>query len=62
VTKQLRTGDPMGAVLFTAGRLRGVGRLLWGAATTRSRLRLRLALAELRGFASGLARGIGQAW
>jgi GT2 family glycosyltransferase len=62
VAKQLRTRDPLGAALFTAGRLRGIARLLVGAAAGRSRFRLRLALAELKGFGAGLVRGVGQAW
>ncbi len=62
VMKQLRTGDPLGAALCAAGRLRGIGRLLVGAVAERSRLRLRLAMAELAGFATGLARAFGQAW
>ena len=62
VAKALRTRDPLGAALFTAGRLRGIARLLVGAATDRSRFRLQLALAELKGFGAGLVRGVGQAW
>lgn len=60
--KQLRTGDPLGAILFAAGRMRGVARLVLGAAVNRSPLRLRLAIAEFRGFAAGLVRGFGQTW
>jgi GT2 family glycosyltransferase len=62
VMKALRTGDPAGAALFAAGRMRGIARLVLGAATGRSRLRLRMASAELRGFVAGLVRGLRQSW
>ena len=62
VMKQLRTGDPVGAALCAAGRLRGIGRLLVGAVAERSRLRLRLAVAEFTGFADGLKRAFGLTW
>ena len=50
------------ALLFAAGRMRGVARLVLAAAVHRSPLRLRLAIAEFRGFAAGLVRGFGQTW
>jgi GT2 family glycosyltransferase len=62
VVKQLRSRDPLGAAIFVAGRLRGIARLVLGAARARSRFRLRLAGAELRGFAAGLAKGLRQTW
>ena len=62
VVKQLRGRDPLGALLFTAGRMRGIARLVLGAVRSRSGFRLRLAGAELRGFAAGVLRGLGQSW
>jgi GT2 family glycosyltransferase len=62
VAKQLKTGDPLGAALFAAGRLRGIARVVKAALATRSPHRLALARAELRGFASGALTGLRRRW
>ena len=62
VTKQLRNGDPLGAGLLAAGRLRGILRAVLGAVADRSGFGLRLALEQLRGFAHGLALGSRRSW
>ena len=62
VAKLVRTGDPIGALLLTGGRVRGLVRRFGSAVTGRSRFRLRFAAAETRGFLTGLARGLRQSW
>jgi glycosyltransferase involved in cell wall biosynthesis len=60
--KQLRTGDPLGAMLLSAGRIRGIWKLVLGAVRSRSRYHLTLALTELKGFVRGLAAGLRRSW
>jgi GT2 family glycosyltransferase len=62
VMKQLRTGDPLGAVLIAAGRIKGILGVALSAVRDRSGFGLRLALWELRGFARGLALGSRRSW
>ena len=62
VAKLVRTRDPLGALFLTAGRVRGIGKGLLGAALGRSRFRFRLAVTELTGFAAGLGKGLRHRW
>jgi GT2 family glycosyltransferase len=62
VVKLLKTGDPLGAALFTAGRLRGIWKVARAALADRSSARLALARAELRGFLQGAATGLRRSW
>jgi GT2 family glycosyltransferase len=62
VVKQLRTGDPLGAALLTAGRLRGIWKIVKSAARSRSSARLGLARAELAGFLRGARTALRRSW
>jgi len=62
VVKQLKTGDPLGAALLTAGRLRGIWKVTRGALSGRSAPRLSLARAEFTGFVLGVKRGLRRSW
>jgi GT2 family glycosyltransferase len=62
VMKQLRTGDPLGAGLIAAGRLKGIFKVAGRAARDRSGFGLRLALQESRGFVRGLVLGLRRKW
>lgn len=62
VMKLFKTGDPAGAALFTAGRLRGIWKVARAGVARRSRRRLTLAGAELRGFMAGLLVGLRRSW
>jgi GT2 family glycosyltransferase len=60
--KHLRQGDVRGGLWLWTGALRDLVRSFASAAKHRSRLRLRIALAKLEGFASGTAKGIVRDW
>ena len=62
IVKQLRTGDPLGAAMLAAGRLRGILRIVKSAIESRSSSRLGLARAELRGFLRGVRTGLRRSW
>jgi GT2 family glycosyltransferase len=62
VVKQLRTGDPLGAAMLTAGRLRGIWKIVKSAARGRSSARLGLARAELAGFLRGARTALRRSW
>ena len=62
IVKQLKTGDPAGAALLAAARLRGIWRITRKGLATRSSLPLRRARAELGGFLRGTALGLRRSW
>jgi GT2 family glycosyltransferase len=62
VVKQLRTGDPLGAAMLAAGRLRGIWKIAKRGLLDRSSRRLAQARAELRGFLAGAAKGMRRSW
>jgi len=60
--KHMRTGDLRGGLMLWGARAKGVAKSLARGVRTRSRLRLRVAVAELRGLATGTALALRRSW
>jgi GT2 family glycosyltransferase len=60
--KHVRTGDVRGGLMLWGARAKGIAKSLVRGLRMRSRLRLRVALWELRGLAEGTARGLMRSW
>jgi GT2 family glycosyltransferase len=60
--KHVRTGDVRGGLMLWGARAKGIAKSLARGLRMRSRLRLRVALWELRGLAEGTARGLTRSW
>ena len=60
--KHMRTGDLRGGLVLWGARANGVAKSLWRGLRMRSRLRLRVAFAELRGLATGTAKALRRSW
>src|SRR5436853_4618813 len=60
--KHMRTGDMRGGLVLWGARANGIAKAFARAIRTRSKLRLRVALAELRGLAAGTVRALTRSW
>ncbi|MFL5884585.1 MAG: glycosyltransferase family 2 protein [Thermoleophilaceae bacterium] len=60
--KHMRTGDVRGGMLLWGARANGIAKAFARGLRMRSKLRLRVALAELRGLAAGTARALTRSW
>jgi GT2 family glycosyltransferase len=60
--KHLKRGDVRGGIWLWSNAMRDLTRSFASAAKHRSRLRLSIALAKLRGFASGTRKGLARDW
>ena len=60
--KHMRTGDLRGGLVLWGARAKGVAKSFGHALRTRSGLRLRIAVRELRGLAAGTAKALTRSW